>query len=381
MRHVLARSVQLAMSAAVLLGCPAASLAWTQAYVVEWLEPANYYDPFEKDAISAEAPGRDCPRGVTPDPDYPKKLIDVGHKPESVQKLYDPEVRNAPGFDRSIFAKRGRKGENVYTEPWTAIEYPYPQVQGKLAYGFDLDHDPRTGFTGVDGTPGVDNALYKVSGCIGYYRGRPRDGGGSKYANESMHNGAFTVLLVLQGDEDPLNDRAATLSFKSSPDELVRDAAGGIARDYSFRVNRTNSESESTIPVTIQDGVIRTAQDTKLVLPTRLGRRGGPSLPLVLHQGQLRLQLKKDGALEGLLGGYQVWEPIWRARANYIVEVVAKVDSPSFWYALRRHADGVPDPKTKQMTAISAAYSIWAVPAFEVSDAIHAADAAQGASE
>jgi hypothetical protein len=33
------------------------------------------------------------------------------------------------------------------------------------------------------------------------------------------------------------------------------------------------------------------------------------------------------------------------------------------------------------MTAISAAYNVWAVPAFEVSDAIHAADAASGKSE
>lgn len=356
-------------------------MAWTQAYVVEWIEPANYFDPFEKDAVSAEAPGRDCPDGVTPDPDYPKKLIDVGHSPESVQKLYDPEVRNAPGFDRSVFAKRGRKGENVYAEPWTAIEYPYPQVKGKLAYGFDLDHDPKTGFTGVDGTPGVDNALYKVSGCIGYYRGRPRDAGGAKYANESMHNGAFTVLLVLQGDQDPMNDPAARLSFKSSPDELIRDANGGIARDYSFRVTRINSESESTVPVTIQDGVIRTAKGARLVLPTKVGRRGAPTLPLVLEQGQVRLQIKQDGALEGTLGGYQAWEPIWRARANYIVEVVAKVDSPSFWYALKRHADGVPDPTTKQRTAISAAYNVWAVPAFEVSDAIQAADVASGKSE
>jgi hypothetical protein len=377
MNHFRAQSARLALIAALLLGYPATSLAWTQAYVIEWIEPANYYDPFEKDAVSAEAPGRDCPKGVTTDPDYPKKLIDVGHSPESVQKLYDPEVRNARGFDRSVFAKRGRKGENVYTEPWTAIEYPYPLVQGKIAYGFDLDHNPKTGFTGVDGTPGVDNAFYKVTGCMGHYRGQPRNSDGAKYANESMHNGAFTVLLVLQGEKDPMNDPAATLSFKRSPDVLVRDAAGGIARDYSFRVTPINSAAESTIPVTIKDGVVRTAKDAKLVLPTRVGRRGGPTLPLVLHQGQVRLQIKKDGALEGMLGGYQAWEPIWRVRANYIIEVVVKLDSPSLWYALRRHADGVPDPKTKQMTAISAAYNVWAVPAFEVSDAIQAADASE----
>jgi hypothetical protein len=381
MKHVHTWSARLSVGAALLFGSPASVLAWTQSYVVEWIEPANYYDPFDKEAFSAEAPGRDCPNGVTPDPDYPKKLIDVGHSPESVQKLYDPEVRNAPGFDRSIFANRGKKGENVYREPWTAIDYPYPQVEGKLAYGFDLDHNPKTGFTGVDGTPGVDNSFYKVSGCIGYYRGRQRDSGGFKYANESMHNGAYTMVLVLEGNQDPLNDSAATLSFKSSPDELVRDGKGGIARDYSFRIRKNNMPAESTIPVTIKDGVIQTTSAQKLSLPTRSGRRGAPGGGIVLDQGQVRFKLNKDGVLEGMLGGYQAWEPIWRARANYIVEIVAKVDSPSFWYALKRNADGVPNEKGEK-TAISAAYNVWAVPAFEVTGApIQAADASPGTSE
>ena len=146
------------------LGLTSTARAWTRAYVVDWIEPATYFDPYDPETVSGAAPGRDCPDGVTPDPDYPKKLIDVGHAPESVQHLYDPEVRNARGFDRSVFAERGRNGEDVYREPWTAIDYPFPHAQSKIAYGFDLDGDPSTGVTGVDGTPGVDNAYYTVMG-------------------------------------------------------------------------------------------------------------------------------------------------------------------------------------------------------------------------
>lgn len=351
----------------VFFGFSAGSWAWTKTYVVEWIEPGNYFDPYDPEAFSAESKGRDCPNGVTPDPDYPKKLIDVGHSPESVQHLYDPEVRNAPGFDRSVFANRGRNGEDVYREPWHAIEYDYPLVEGKLAYGFDLDNNPETGFTGLDGTPGVDNNLYKVSGCIGYYRGRQKDSGGFKYSNESMHNGSFTLLLVLEGKQDPMNDTEATLSFKASPDKLVRDAMGGIASDYSFRVEG-DSTFESTVPVTIKDGLVVSNASQDIVFRNRGSRRGVGGRPMVLYNGQLKFSITQEGKLEGMVGGYQDWEPIWRGRANYIVELVAKVDSPSFWYQLKRHADGVPDPKSGEMTAISSVYNVWAVPAFAVED-------------
>jgi len=366
----------ISVSCMLVLGFATTAMAWTKTYVVDWIEPAIYFDPTDPEAQSGAAPGRDCPAGVTKDLDYPKQLIDVGHAPESVQKLYDPEVRNAPGFDRAVFAKRGRKGEDVYREPWTAIEYPFPQVQGKIAYGFDLDEDPTTGFTGADGTPGVDNAYYKVMGCIGHYRGPARTSDGSKYANESMHNGSFTLLLVLEGKQDPRNDDAATLSFRTSPDKLVRDALGGIASDYSFRIDDSRPEFESSVPVKITNGVIESIEPQKLVLQVSGGRRRYPARPFVLYEGRLRFELTEDGRLEGLLGGYQPWEPIWRVRANYIIEVVVKIDSPSLWYALERSADGVPDPETGKMTAISSALRLWAVPAFSITSV----DVAQGES-
>ncbi len=364
----------LSVGGLLVFGFASTAMAWTKAYVVEWVEPAVYFDPFDPEAISAASPGRDCPAGVTKDLDYPKQLIDVGHDSESVQKLYDPEVRNAPGFDRAVFAKRGRNGEDVYREPWTAIEYPFPQVEGKLSYGFDLDDDPATGFTGVDGTPGVNNAYYKVMGCIGHYRGHPRTADGAKYSNESMHNGSFTLLLVLEGKQDPMNDPAATLSFHTSPDKLVRDALGGIASDYSFRIDDSHPEFQSKVPVTIKNGVVDSIEPQRIALQVSGGRRLYPARPLVLHRGRLRLELTEDGRLEGLLGGYQPWEPIWRVRANYIIEVVAKIDSPSLWYALKRNADGIPDPETGQMTAISSAFRLWAVPAFSIT----AVDVASG---
>lgn len=345
---------------AVFLGYSAQSFAWTKTYAIDWIEPANFYDPHDKEQISAEAPGNDCPNGVTQDPDYPKLLIQVGHEHDSVQHLYDPEVRNAPGFDRSVFANRGRNGENVYKEPWHAIEQDYPLVEGKIAYGMDLDNDPSTGFTGVDGTPGVDNAWYKVTGCVGYFRGRQRDSGGFKYSNEAMHNGRFTILMVLEGTQDPRNDPAATLSFKTSKDPLVRDAMGGIAKDYSFRID-DKPEFESTVPVTITNGIVEIAEQQTFVLKDWKHR-----IPLTLQQGKLRFEMTEDDKLVGMVAGYRDWKLQWQYWSNYIPEIVVKLDMPSYWYNLRRYADGIPDPATGEMTAVSSVYNIWAVPAFSV---------------
>lgn len=370
MQYRFPSSASLIAIALISLGVSSSASAWTKTYAVEWFEPANYFHPHDQDAVSAEALGKDCPEGVTPELDYPKMLIELGRSPESVQHLYDPEVRNAPGFDRSVFSNRGRNGENVYREPWHAIEHPYPLVEGDIAYGFNLDGNAKTGFTGVDGTAGVDNNWYKVVGCVGYFRGRQRDSGGYKYSNESMHNGRFTILIVLQGEQDPLNDPAATLTFKTSPDPLVRDANGGIASDYSFRVDTDSPEYESTVPVVIKNGVVEIAKPQTIVV-----RDWKHRIPLTLEQGQLKFTVTETGTLEGTIGGYRDWEALWRPWSSYIPEIVTKLEMPSYWYALKRHADGLPDPKTGEMTGISTAFNIWAVPAFEVTD-LHLTSAA-----
>ena len=74
---------------------------------------------------------------------------------------------------------------------------------------------------------------------------------------------------------------------------------------------------------------------------------------------------------------YQPWYPVYwsHAKVGYIDERGFGIDAPALYYALKRNADGYPDPKTGENTAISAAYMIEAVPTF-----ITRAGAAQNAS-
>jgi hypothetical protein len=134
------------------------------------------------------------PKGTNSDVDWTKALLIGKRTPADVKKLMDPERRSAGGFDRSFYYLRGPKGENVYTNPTVIKDTGQKDVEGKLALGFDLDGNPNTGgFVSPEGVKGIDNAFYKSSGCW------PRFRGVASYSNDGMHDGVYTIVLVVSG--------------------------------------------------------------------------------------------------------------------------------------------------------------------------------------
>jgi hypothetical protein len=84
------------------------------------------------------------------------------------------------------------------------------------------------------------------------------------------------------------------------------------------------------------------------------------------------LTLNKDGGLSGLVGGYRDWREVY-GRDTFNVpsggatrETYYHQNQIAMYYALKRNADGLPDPKTGRNTAISSAYRFTARPAFVV---------------
>ena len=111
-------------------------------------------------------------------------------------------------------------------------------VTGTIAEGVNLDGDAKTGFVSPTGAKGIDNNFYKAVGCWKTYRGPPRKSSGALQFNDSMREGSWTVVVVVAGGKgkDPMNDRDVTVGFYMSPDKLVKDGNGNIARDYTFRI-------------------------------------------------------------------------------------------------------------------------------------------------
>jgi hypothetical protein len=87
---------------------------------------------------------------------------------------------------------------------------------------------------------------------------------------------------------------------------------------------------------------------------------------LQLKKAKLRLNLKSDGTLDGIIGGYISWADFYAGLAvqGPGLEACVTGDIPGIYYLLKKHADADPDPKTGRNASISSAYYLEAVPAF-----------------
>jgi hypothetical protein len=87
-----------------------------------------------------------------------------------------------------------------------------------------------------------------------------------------------------------------------------------------------------------------------------------------LQNTKFDLKLRRDGTVDGFIGGYQPWGDLYFAFAGggQTAENCFVGDIPGLYYLLRKNADAYPDPTTGVNTAISVAYYLEAIPAFVV---------------
>lgn len=358
----------LLMAALALTTSPAMAAPWVRGFVVDNYEPAFYYGG----RGGTEAPGSDCPKGTIPILDYKTVLKTSWRTPAEIDKLTLPVSAGGEG-EKVIgpaMQHRGYRSDiDTYINPFTAPDPGMQQVTGKIAEGFDLDGHPDTGgFTSPGGERGIDNAFYRAWGCIMSYRGTAYHAYLSQRANDKMLDGLYTMVIRLSGNGDPMNDDHATFEVAYSPDHVVKDPSGRLVRDVSFRVVKTAQYTK--LKARIHNGVVETEQaDVRMPLFSWGETNRGEA---VFQKGRVRLVLNKDGGLSGLVGGYRDWRQIYAfdtfnmpsggaTRETYYHE-----NQIGMYYALKRNADGIPDPKTGRNTAISAAFRFTAKPAFVV---------------
>jgi hypothetical protein len=346
----------LAMTAA--LAAPAFA-DWTRSYVIQWNEPAMYYGA----ASGVTEPGTDCPKGTNPEIDWIAVLTRHGYSPTEAKWLRDPaNPTRSPVHGQNQMAFRGQGRQNIYINPES---YPDPGlvgVSGSIAEGLDLDGDPRTGFNGPNGEKGIDNVFYRTLGCWKTYRAPPRLSSGALQFNDAMRNGGWTTLIVVSGEGDnPMNDDRVRVGIYASADKMVKDAEGGIARDYTFRI-QPHARFEGLFDARVKNGVITSAAPADMKM-----RDAGYTQELELLRARIRLAMQPDGSLKGYLGGYRPWFPVYKGWINArgpVIEALTWVEMPSVYYALKRNADFSPSGPGGEKTHISYAMRIEALPAF-----------------
>src|SRR5260370_16262241 len=335
-----------------------ADAAVSKIFVLNYFYPATYY-------------GDDtCPQGLNPVPDvfFKRDLKTLGLQQAGVDAMVDKDYNNQNGKPTrnwvSVAATRGNGKDNVYLHPTTVPDTHLLPAVGRFGYGFNLDgkgaassgayEDPETH------EKGVNNQLFRAIGCIPAYKGSPppQPPLEAEYRWDATRSAMGAWLISISG-EDLSKDGDVWVTFESSIDPVTtQDANAPVRSDMTYHVV-AHPASHNVLHCVINDGLVTTD-------PATLVMKCNAYIQPVyeFHQARVRLRLKPEGRLEGVLGGYQPWSPIYwsHAKVGYIDERGFGVDTPALYYALRRNADAYPDPNTGENTAISAAYMIEAVP-------------------
>jgi len=334
--------------------------AASKSFVVGYFYPATYY-------------GDDtCPKGLNPLPDvfFKRDLKILGLPQADIDAMFDKDYNNQNGKPTtqwvSVAATRGNGRDNVYLHPTTVPDAHLMPAVGRFGYGFNLDgkgaaspdsyEDPETH------DRGVNNRLFRAIGCIPAYKGSPppQPPLEAEYRWDSTRMAMGAWLITISG-ENLSRDGDVTVTFESSIDPATtQDANAHIQSDMTYRV-LARPASRNVLHGVLRNGVVTTD-------PATIVMKCDPYIQptFEFREARLRLRLTPTGRLEGVLGGYQPWYPIYwsHAKVGYIDERGFGVDTPALYYALRSNADAFPDPTSGENTAISAAYMIEGVPAF-----------------
>lgn len=376
-------AVLLGLTAALMGGAAqvASAAPWTRGFVVGTYEYAFHYGGRASFARTGEIePGSDCAHGSTVhfsngsltrkalslQPWRSKFELDSIADAPGLEEVRGPVLTRFLIWNRAVAYRGWKKGIETYVNPFAAVDPGQPEVVGKIADGLDLDSNPNTGFTAPDGQKGIDNNLYRAWGCDAPWRGNGNATLDLR-ANDKMQDGLYTMVIRLSGNQSPMNDSDTTVEVGYSPDKIVKDARGGVAVDYSYRLPKTTQYTR--LKAKISNGVMDTEQVSELHMP-RVAWFYDHSGDAFFRRGKLRLTLAPDGTLSGIVGGYRDWRDLYSqntfAQDGGQQGIREHEDAVSLYYALRRNADGMKDPATGQYQGISTAYRITAKPAFVV---------------
>jgi hypothetical protein len=299
----------------------------TIGYVVTHRQWAVYTTPDGK---------QECPQGFN---DGPR---------EQFKQLFPDDGTKRTVLDTELM----REGRTWFpsTEPEPFV---FKEVSGKISYGMNLDGKVKpTDFTSPDGEQGIDNQLYRAIGCISNFRGGPFD----EYVQRYTYN---RLLIEISGVHSLVNDDNVTVKTYRGTDELIADGTGAafIPGGTQHVDDQFGRFAEATWRGKIVNGVL-TTEPADMILPD--GESFGTTGIEKLKAVRFRLKLTPQGA-EGIMAGYVDLDEFMRqlneGNSTHIASY-GQMSSASLFRALRRLADGYPDPKTGQMTAISSALDV-----------------------
>ena len=353
---------------------PAPAAPWVRGFIVGSYEYAFRYGGRADYSRGAEIePGVDCPHGSTThfaNPDKTKAAIarqrwrsqqeiEAITAPPGLEQVRGPAITRFLIWNRAVAYRGYRRGIETYVNPFAAEDTGQPEVTGRIGDGFNLDGKIKAGdFVSPDGERGIDNNLYRAWGCDAPWRGNGNATLDLR-ANDKMQDGLYTMVVRVSGNGDPKNDPNAIVEIGYSPDKIIKDARGGIAADYSYRI--LQSGQYTRLKARIVNGVVETEQVEHLHTP-RIAWFYDQTGDTNFARGKIRFKIAADGSAAGLIGGYRNWRDLYTentfAQDGGQQGVREHEDHVALYYALRRNADGMVNAATGKYDGISTVYRI-----------------------
>ena len=279
---------------------------------------------------------------------------------EQFKQLFPEDGVKRTLIDTQIMREARQWFPDTSKEPFN-----FKDAGGKVSYGMNLDGKVKdTDFTSPDGAKGVDNQLFRAIGCISNYRAP--EGTVYHFENEFMRRyNSNRFMVELSGVDSLVNDDDVTVTSYRGLDALLTDATGAsFIPGGTQRIDgRFGKEIISTFKGKIVDGVL-TTEGSPLVIPA--SATFNTSTQHHFKEARFQLKLTPERA-EGVIAGYvdvEAFNNHLNTSWSTHHQSYGQLSAPSLYRALRRLADGYPDPKTGQMTAISSAMSVKFVQVF-----------------
>jgi hypothetical protein len=380
-RRLLVSAMAVGMAGGTVM--PALAAPWSRGFVVGSYEYAFRYGGRSDYSRGAEIePGVDCPHGSTvhlASPDQTKiamtrqkwrsqQEIDWITAPPGVDQTKTPGLTRRHIWARAMSYRGYKRGIETYVNPWATDDPGEPEVASRIGDGFNLDGKIKANdFISPDGEKGIDNALYRAWGCDAPWRGNGNATLDMR-ANDKMQDGLYTMVIRVSGNKDPKNDDDAIVEIGYSPDNIIKDARGGIAADYSYRILQMAQYTK--LKAQVKDGLVETEQVEHLHSP-RIAWFYDQTGDTNFAQGKIRLNMAQDGrTATGMIGGYRNWRDLYAentfAQDGGQQGTREHEDAVALYYALRRNADGMLNPVTGKYDGISSAYRIKMTSAYVV---------------
>jgi hypothetical protein len=261
------------------------------------------------------------------------------------------------GKKRTLIETQLKREADVWMPDTKPDEFPFHEATGKYALGVDLDGKATAeDFESDDGRKGIDNQLFRVVGCVRNYR---QEGELGIITTKWRAQKAFNRVVFELSNVDSLrNDPDVTVTYYRTLDTMLAGPTGNYLPGGSQRVDdRWGKRFIASTKGRIVDGVLSTDAFKQILVPE--DGMGDPAIN-IFKNAQVRFKVTPEGA-EGVLAGFldvEQWYYAMNTAWATHHAAYGQASAASMYKALRRLADGFPDPKTGENTAISGAMDL-----------------------